>query len=766
MRRPGWIYAIFILSGAAGLMYEVVWARQLVLVFGNTTQAVSAILTGFFGGMAIGSAFGGRIADRVARPLRLFGLLELALAAIVIATPVTFALIHEVYRSAFGTLQSNPALLTAVRYALSLAALGPATILMGATLPTLTRHLTGDSSRLSVAFGRLYAANTAGAIVGTIAAGFILIELLGLSRTLVAGAACSALAGAIALMIDRLGREEAVAPPPLEVIAPGNTSRFPTGLIIAISFVSGLTSLGYQVLWTRLLASGTGNSTYVFSAILALFLTGLAIGALGFGWYRRRIEDPLSFIAHGQLMIAILVFVGMITAISRQVTEFIGAGPGFADAFLGFVASVAIVVLPATIAMGLIFPAVAALADGRTGRVGTNAGTVLSANTAGAITATVAIPFLLIPAVGSPAAVGILALVNIAMAIALALRGGMKVRRDRRVVLSAGVVLAVMMGGALRTGWFFVDPSEVWVRSNGKLFESREDQIASVQAGEVIQRQLWVTGTSMTALTVDAKLMTVMPLILKPDAASVLVVAFGMGTSFRTALLVGLEADAVELVPSVPKMFRWFHADAESVLANPRGKVIISDGRNHMELTGKTYDIIITDPPPPIESAGVSVIASREYYEAGKRKLTPGGVMMQWIPYGQTVEEFKAHVRTYRSVFEHVIVAEGPARHGFLLLGATRPISFDDETVREVLSRPNVVADLAGSGDSPESTLDGWARLIPALVRLEGASVQAYTGEGPLITDDRPLPEYFLIRHLRGARKNLMRRTDSLTVGR
>lgn len=766
MRRAGWIYAIFILSGAAGLMYEVVWARQLVLVFGNTTQAVSAILTGFFGGMAIGSAFGGRVADRVARPLRLFGLLELALAAIVTVTPVTFALIHEVYRSAFGTLQSNPALLTAVRYALSLVALGPATILMGATLPTLTRHLTRDSSRLSVAFGRLYAANTAGAIVGTIAAGFILIELLGLSRTLVAGAACSAVAGAIALAIDRLKRREMMEPPSADPVASRSMSRYPTALIVVISFVSGLTSLGYQVLWTRLLASGTGNSTYVFSAILALFLMGLAIGALGFGWYRPRIEDPLSFIAHGQLMVAILVFVGMITAISTQVTGFIGAGPSFAEAFLDFVASVATVVLPATIAMGLIFPAVAALADGRTGRVGTNAGTVLSANTAGAITATVAIPFLLIPAVGSPAAVGILALVNIAMAIALALRGGMKVRRDRRVVLSAGVVLAVLMAGTLPTGWFFVDPSEVWVRSNGKLFESREDQIASVQAGEVVQRQLWVTGTSMTALTVDAKLMTVMPLMLKPDATSMLVVAFGMGTSFRTALLAGLEADAVELVPSVPKMFHWFHADAETVLANPKGTVMISDGRNYMELTGKTYDIIITDPPPPIESAGVSVIASLEYYEAGNGKLSPGGVMMQWIPYGQTVDEFKAHVRTYATVFDHVIVAEGPARNGFLLFGSMRPISFDDEAVREVLSRPNVVADLADSGDSPESTFDGWARLIPTLVWLEGAAVHRYAGRGSLITDDRPLPEYFLIRHLRGARRDLMGRADSLTVGR
>src|SRR5688572_31611780 len=130
MSRDRLIFAIFILSGAAGLIYEVVWARQLVLVFGNTTHAVSAILTGFFGGMAIGSAFGGRIADRVARPLRLFGLLEIALAAVVVVTPITFGAMHEVYRSAFGPLENNPAALTAIRFGLSLLALAPATILM------------------------------------------------------------------------------------------------------------------------------------------------------------------------------------------------------------------------------------------------------------------------------------------------------------------------------------------------------------------------------------------------------------------------------------------------------------------------------------------------------------------------------------------------------------------------------------------------------------------------------------------------------------
>src|SRR5258706_15127603 len=145
MRHPRLILAIFVLSGAAGLMYEVVWSRQLFLVFGNTAQAVSTILTGFFGGMAIGSFVGGRVADRVRSPLRLYGLIELVLVVVVVLTPVTFRAIHEVYRGFYGSLEMQPFLLAITRFVLAILALAPATVLMGATLPALTRSLTGDA---------------------------------------------------------------------------------------------------------------------------------------------------------------------------------------------------------------------------------------------------------------------------------------------------------------------------------------------------------------------------------------------------------------------------------------------------------------------------------------------------------------------------------------------------------------------------------------------------------------------------------------------
>ena len=196
------LLVLFVLSGAAGLIYEVVWARELVLVFGNTSQAVSTILTGFFGGLAIGGAVGGRIADRVRRPLRLYGMLELVLVLVVVLTPLSFRLIGELYRGIYPSLTEAPLALALVRFAFAILALAPATLLMGATLPALTRYLTQGGRGIAGAFQRLYTANTVGAIVGTAAAGFVLIELLGLTGALLVGAVCSGTAGLVALALD------------------------------------------------------------------------------------------------------------------------------------------------------------------------------------------------------------------------------------------------------------------------------------------------------------------------------------------------------------------------------------------------------------------------------------------------------------------------------------------------------------------------------------------------------------------------------------
>ena len=736
------ILGIFVVSGAAALIDEIVWSRQLVLVFGNTTQAVSAILTGFFGGMAIGSFIGGRIADRTRAALRMYGLLELALVVVVLVTPVSFRLIGDLYRGVYPDLESAPALLALVRVGLAVLALAPATVMMGATLPTLTRHL-ARTAELSSAFSRLYAANTIGAIAGTALAGFVLIELLGLSGALAVGAGCSAVAGVAALWLSRGTPSFALRPP---VRGVGAIRRAPR-LALAVAFISGLTSLGYQVTWTRLLASGTGNTTYVFTTILTTFLIGLALGAVIFAAVRSRIGDPLRLLAGSQILAAVLAVTGLVLVLVAPHVP----TPGGAIETLKWLFSVSLLtVLPVTVVLGIAFPASSALLPDDDTHAGRGSGSLLAANTVGAIVGSLVVPFLLIPILGSPLLIAVLATSNAVLGVALAWRliGGW----SGRVLSAAGTIVAVVVAGSALWPGLLVQPNAALIESlHGRLFASTEDEIASVQAGQIRSTpELWVAGTSMTLLTVDAKLMPVLPLIARPASKDALVVAFGMGSAFRGALIAGLHTDAVELVPSVPTMFGWYYDDAAAVLANPQGRVIIADGRNHLKLTDRHFDIIVTDPPPPIESSGAAVISSREYYEAGRDHLTDGGIMMQWVPFGGPAADLMDHVRTFASVFPEVTIVRGAGGYGMYMLGSSGPITFPEADIRAVLARPGVLDDISSAYDSPATTIDGWVDVIARQTWLTGEAVRDEAGSGPLITDDRPLPEYFLLRRLFG----------------
>ena len=741
------ITAIFMLSGAAGLTYEIVWSRQLVLIFGNTTQAIAAILTGYFAGMAIGNLIGGRLADRVRSGLRLYATLELLLVVVVLITPALFGAIRSGYGWAYSVLEEDHALLGAIRFALALLALAPATILMGATLPSLTRHLARRAADLGDVFGRLYAANTVGAVLGAMIAGFLLIEILGLTGSLVVGAAGSALAGLIALGLTLTEGRRPTGPPvtdagsriPQRAVA-GERDGTVTGVLgaqdvrrlaLAVAFVSGLTSLGYQTLWTRLLSSGTGSLSYVFSAILVFFLIGLALGPLIVAVGARRGIPTLPWLGAAQLLIAALAVVGTVVIAWRPFDLPVGT-------------SWALVVVPTATAIGLSLPLAARLVLSDDAHVGTDAGLVLASNTSGVVLGTVAIPFIVVPILGSPLSVIALAGVNVLLGVAILWLGA-----GRRLTVRAGLA-AVMVGGlvvAIAGLGLGADPSVVAIRQEGRLYESAEDEIASVQAGQVASTpQLWVAGTSMTVLTVDARLMAVLPTIARPHGQDMLVIAFGMGSSYRTGLILGQRVEGVELVPSVPEMFPWFYDDAAAVLADPMGRLLIADGRNHVELTDRSFDLVVVDPPPPIESAGTGVLYSREFYQATARRLRPGGAMMEWIPYGQSLAEFLTHVRTFRSVFPEVTLAFGPGRHGVFMFGSSDPVHFPESGIREVLRRPGVIDDLATAPDAPVGTLEAWAALIPTLVIASGADIDRVVGPGDIITDDRPLTEYFLLR--------------------
>ena len=286
------------------------------------------------------------------------------------------------------------------------------------------------------------------------------------------------------------------------------------------------------------------------------------------------------------------------------------------------------------------------------------------------------------------------------------------------------------------------------LRRTGLPVTHAEDELATVDTvgGPAKGRRLLVGGVGMTSLTVDTKLMGYLSKALRPEAQDFLVIAFGMGGTYRSGLQLGLRTDAVELSPTVPSRMPVFFPDADRFLDHPKGRVIVSDGRNYVRLSRETYDMIAVDPAPPIESAGSVVLYTREFLTEGKARLRPGGVFMLWIPYALPLDDFKEHVRTFAGVFGHVRLVLSPGRHGVFMFGSDAPLEFTEPNIRQVLGTPAALRDLNDVPDHPPTDADGWVAVVRRSQWLADDQLRSFIGSGPQITDDRPRSEYFLWR--------------------
>jgi spermidine synthase len=754
----GVVLALFVASGAAGLIYQVVWSRQLVLVFGNTTQAVATIVTAFMAGLGFGSLIGGRLAGTTRRPLRLYGLVELAVAAMAAFLPFIFTGLAELYRGVWPSLVERPGQLAGVRFALALAAVAPATFLMGMTLPLLTRYLVRTLDETGARLGELYAANTIGAMAGTLLGGFVLIEFLGLRLTSYLAVALNLAAGLGALALSRRweaapGGDGGRAAPRERPARPQVPRWFRPRrrVVLAATFVSGFVSLALEVLWTRMLAEGTGSNIYVFTTILAVFLFGIAVGSFLYRRFSRPERERLGVLG------LCLGAIGLLA----QLTVVLGSGIlGHVSSKVGTVA----ILLPATILMGYAFPLAGRLATPSAEAAGGSVGLLYAANTLGSILGSFSAAFVLAGTLGTNGSILLLGAINLLAGAALlasdrglgaprpaegpAERGRGGVGRARLVAGGlAGLAALALVASSLdlpvtRT------KTENELRRTGLPVTHAEDELATVDTvgGPEKGRRLLVGGVGMTSLTVDTKLMGYLSKALRPDARDFLVIAFGMGGTYRSGLQMGLRTDAVELSPTVPGRMPVFFPDADRFLDHPQGRVIVSDGRNYVRLSRETYDMVAVDPAPPIESAGSVVLYTREFLTEGKARLRPGGVFMLWIPYALPLDDFKEHVRTFAGVFGHVRLVLSPGRHGVFMFGSDAPLAFTDANIRRVLGAPAALRDLSDVPDHPPTDADGWVKVVRRSEWLADDRLRAFVGAGPQITDDRPRSEYFLWR--------------------
>jgi spermidine synthase/MFS family permease len=713
----GWYFAFFFFSGFCSILYELVWLRLAMAQFGFTTALVSIALSMFMAGLGAGSWGGGilarRYGERINFPsLRLYALAELLIGCSSLAVPVQLLWGRRLLES----LTERTALSSATYYLASgmLVALIviPWCACMGATIPLAMSAIRSDSrNEPRRSFSFLYLSNVVGAVAGAIVPLF-LIELYGFHGALRVGALVNAAiaASAFGLTLRQRGRGSAPAP------AGSETTTKVTGQgkgALVLLFMTGLATMGMEVIWIRLFTPYVGPVVYSFAIILVSYLLATFAGSTVYrkSSYSRNPDSQLAWI-----MLALLGLLPLITSDPRL--------------HLGPVTRVLLGVAPFAGVIGFLTPM---LVDRWSAGDPERAGRAYAINVLGCILGPLISGFVLLPLVGEHVSMLLWVLPWFAMAGLLFLRWELPIgfRTSAYVIVGAAIMV------------FFL------TKDYETLFPHREvlrDSTATVIAtGTGMQKNLITNGVEMTALTPITKMMAHITLAsLDQSPRNALVICFGMGTTYRSAISWGIPATAIELVPSVPRLFSYYHDDGAKILASPLSHLVIDDGRRYLERSSQKYDAIIIDPPPPVQAAGSSLLYSEEFYAVAKERLQPGGILQQWLPGGDNAVQASV-ARSLEDSFTYVRAYQSVMGWGWHFLASMHPIPTRDAAELVERMPASAVADMME-----------WEPAAPPSQQFElMLSSETTIGEvidlsptTPALRDDRPINEYFLLRDL------------------
>ena len=739
----------FFVSGASSLIYQVLWMRMMGWVFGVTVFAASTVWATFMAGLALGSLIAGFAGDRVRRPLAWFGAAELLIGGSALATPSALSALQTLYVDASPSLPDSIGTLTAVRFAMGFIVMIVPTALMGATLPLVVKAAATRAGRLREQIGVLYGSNAAGAIAGTLAAGLYLIPGFGIRHSFFVAAAMNAAVGTTALLLSALAKDDAQtidAGPTLRsgaTIESGATvapvlDRTRLRIVLAVFALSGVTSLGLEVVWFRVLTLFIRPTVYSFSSMLATVLIGIALGSYlvtPLLTKRLRWMTTLAVLQLATGIVALLSFWPLVylPAFTESLTPIVAR---VLPEFLAFpLAGSLLAILPAALLMGLAFPIGLHLwTVGVTGHGEHTAGRIglfYALNVSGAIVGSLLAGFVLLPMLGSKTSLILLA--SLIFASGLVLAAASEGSRLARLTL-AGVAI-VGFGLALA---FSPDPFDQFVAQRfpaHKIIWREEGVEATVVVHESGRRMMTINGNHQagtdgpTAITHHR--IGHLPMALHPTARTALVIGLGGGaTPGAVSVHEGIQVDVVELAGAVVRGASYFEEINYGILTRPNVHLRVDDGRNFMMLTPKRYDIVTADAIVPI-FAGAGNLYSAEYFRLMRRVLNPGGLVVQWV-WG-TEAEYKTIARTFMSVFpETTAWADGS-----LLVGSLEPLRLRRQDFDWKLGLPGRAMGLRDMDIASYEDLKATFRAGPDELR-------AFVGDGPILTDDRPLAEYFL----------------------
>jgi spermidine synthase len=734
-------------SGISSLIYQVLWLRTFGWVFGVTVYAASTVWAAFMAGLAVGSLAAGAIGDRVRNPLRWFGITELLIGLTAFTTPAVLDRLQQAYLNAYPWLSGSIGTLTAVRLAIAFAVLIVPTALMGATLP-LVLKASSRNSTLREQLGVLYGSNAAGAIAGALAAGLYLIPERGIHGSFVIAAALNVTVGFAALVLSfvvaRLettsdARAESGATPAAITAERPVLTTGRLRLLLVVFTVSGVVSLALEVVWFRVLTLFLRPTVYGFAVMLATILSGIAVGSYLVTPLLGRRLRWLFLLAAVQLATAVAIVLSFrpltyLAVTSRQITPFVST---LLPEYLAYpVAGSLLAIFPTALLMGLAFPMGLHLWTTASGASSADTarrvGVFYALNVAGGIVGSLGAGFLLLPRLGSRASLVLLAVLTFGSGLALLSVADVRawVRWLLGVVASAALAVAIAFAPdpfALFLADRYPRQQMVWSE------EGIEATVAVHRRGTELS--LTVNGNHEAstggAMTYVHRRIGHLPMVIHPQAQRALVIGLGGGaTASAVSMHGGVQVDVVELAGSVVRAAQFFDRINHGVLNRLNVHVRVDDGRNYLMLTPERYDVITADVILPI-FAGAGNLYSAEYFRLMRRVLNPGGLVLQWI--AGTDAEYKMIARTFLSAFPHTTVWAD----GSLLVGSLEPLR---------LRRRDFDWKLRDDGRAEalrELGIDNFDKLLSLFVAGPD-ELGAFVGSGPLLTDDRPLAEYFL----------------------
>jgi predicted membrane-bound spermidine synthase len=719
-------FCFLFVSGMAGLIYEIVWARYLALFLGHTQYAVVSVLVAFMGGLALGNFWLGQLSDRARTPLGIYAWLEIGLGAYALAFPAYYSFCHRLFIYLARSWQPAGATMLALKFAFSLFAILLPTVLMGGTLPVLARFVTRCLDELRAQVAALYAMNCAGAVAGCLAADFWLIPTWGLKLTLYCAAAMNLAVGLTALILHLSSRPGAASEATTSLV-PGAEQFSPKSFRLALIGigVSGFVAMLYEVAWTRLLALVLGSSTHAFSLMLLTLIAGISMGAWVINRWKtlRRILDAFAW-AEIALALALLSsmflyqhlpfwFANIAALLARRPEAY----PLYelAQALICF----GVMIVPA-VCLGLTLPLVSRVATPEVSQTGGAVGRVFAINTLGTLLGAAITGLWLMPWLGLARTFALGAAANALVGAAILGRAQEKSQKTLLVLSPFFLAGVVWLAGRWFQDWPEILTLGLWrIESNSPSSENIRQTTRSYHldfyrdgAGSTVSVNSFTgaSGGRYLTLKINGKadastlvpdmstqlMLGHTPMLLRPNSQSALVIGLGSGiTCGAIAAHPSIRRlDAAEISPDVAQAARLFASENRRVLNDPRFHLFVEDAKSFLQTTPQTYDLIVSEPSNPW-MAGVAGVFSREFYESCRSRLCPGGLMTQWFHlYDNSDETVEIILHTFVTVFPHTSVWRGSI-NDMMLIGSTEPYQVDLAALEARFHHPDVEADLA-----------------------------------------------------------------------